>query len=207
VEKPGVYEVPLGTTYCQLLELAGGMQRGRTLRAFCPSGPTYGIHPPAHLDEPSNFGRFDDDKPRVGSGAVIFIDDTRCLIDVALNLTQFFRNESCGKCVPCRIGSSKMADLIQGISKGVKPPAFDRDQDIFPSSAGPGGAEKGSDMDCVQSVVVRLALTLNITSLCGLGQVVHMPIASVLEYWPAEVRRHLESVVTCNVCNQGRHRP
>jgi NADH:ubiquinone oxidoreductase subunit F (NADH-binding)/NADH:ubiquinone oxidoreductase subunit E len=178
VERPGVFEVPMGITYRELLAMCGGVRGGRKLKAFAPSGPSYGLHPPSHLDTPTDFRRFDGEEPGVGSGAIVFFDDTRCVMDVALNLTQFFRNESCGKCVPCRVGSTKMADIIRDTSEG-KPLPTD---------------EKLADL------IDRLATTLNITSICGLGQVVHMPILSVARYWPQEIDDHLAGKCSAKVC-------
>ncbi|HEY7087658.1 MAG TPA: NADH-ubiquinone oxidoreductase-F iron-sulfur binding region domain-containing protein, partial [Tepidisphaeraceae bacterium] len=178
VNKPGVYEVPLGTTYRELLDIVGGIRGGRKLKAFLPSGPTYGIHHPSKLDTPTDFGRFDDDTPRAGSGAVVFVDDSRCLVDIAMNLTQFYRNESCGKCVPCRVGSSKMVDLIRDCSAG----------------------RKLEGEETLAQVIDRLAVTLNVTSICGLGQVVHMPMQSVIKYWPEEVQAHYAGQCPAGVC-------
>jgi NADH:ubiquinone oxidoreductase subunit F (NADH-binding)/NADH:ubiquinone oxidoreductase subunit E len=207
VERPGVYEIPLGTTYEQMLRIAGGVRDGRQLKAFCPSGPSYGIHPPSMLGTPSNFGRFDDDVPRVGSGAVVFLDETRCVVDVALNLTQFFRNESCGKCVPCRVGSSKMVELARDISE-ARPLRTDEsiENSLFGAEeadgSGNGAADGEGDAErrLLERIVDRLATTLNITSLCGLGQVVHMPIAAVLKNWPEEIDRHLAGKCSAGVC-------
>jgi NADH:ubiquinone oxidoreductase subunit F (NADH-binding) len=102
----------------------------------------------------------------VGSAAIIAIAEDRCLVDAALNFTRFYRNESCGKCVPCRVGSQKIVDIIAGITQGTARP-----QDI--------------------AEIERLSLTLDLTSICGLGQVVPSPFASVLKYFKAEVDDHL----------------
>jgi NADH:ubiquinone oxidoreductase subunit F (NADH-binding)/NADH:ubiquinone oxidoreductase subunit E len=184
VNRPGVYEVPLGMTYRELLELVGGIRGGRQCKAFCPSGPTYGIHHPSKLDTPSDFGRFDEDLPRAGSGAVVYFDDSRCLVDVALNLTQFYRNESCGKCVPCRVGSAKMCELIKDCS----------------------GGRKLEGEETLAQVIDRLAVTLNVTSICGLGQVVHMPMQSVIKYWPEEVAAHFAGQCPAGVCGRQERR-
>ena len=178
VNKPGVFEVCMGTTYTDVIKLAGGMRGGRALKALCPSGPTGGFVPGSFADYPMDFkvwgpkgepmnewakaGGF----ASVGSAAIVAIADDRCLVDAALNFTRFYRNESCGKCVPCRVGSQKIVDIIAGIAQGTARP-----QDI-------------AEID-------RLSLTLDLTSICGLGQVVPSPMQSVLKYFRAEVDEHL----------------
>jgi formate dehydrogenase beta subunit len=178
VSAPGVFEVPMGTTYTELIRKAGGVRGGRALKAFCPSGPTGGFCPPAFADYPMDFKVFGpkgepmNDWAKaggfagVGSAAVIVLADDRCLVDAALNFTRFYRNESCGKCVPCRVGSQKIVDIIAGICQGT---ARQRDLD---------------EID-------RLSLTLDLTSICGLGQVVPSPIQSAFKYFRAEVDQHL----------------
>ena len=179
VNKPGVFEVCMGTTYHELIEMAGGMERGAKLKAICPSGPTGGFLPPSYADVPMDFKIFgpkgdpmnewakEGGMASVGSAAVIVLAEGTCLIDAALNFTRFYRNESCGKCVPCRVGSQKLVDIIAGIAQGTA-----RDQDM-------------AEID-------RLAETLDLTSICGLGQVVPSPIRSVIKYFNSEVEDHLK---------------
>jgi formate dehydrogenase beta subunit len=178
VNEPGVFEVCMGTKYSEVIQKAGGIRGGRALKAICPSGPTGGFLPAAFTDYPMDFKIFGpkgepmNDWAKaggfasVGSAAIIVLADDRCLVDAALNFTRFYRNESCGKCVPCRVGSQKIVDIIAGISQGT---ATDRDI---------------AEID-------RLSLTLDLTSICGLGQVVPSPIQSVLKYFRPEVEDHL----------------
>ncbi|MGA2233144.1 MAG: NAD(P)H-dependent oxidoreductase subunit E [Tepidisphaeraceae bacterium] len=178
VEKAGVFEICMGTTYTEVIKMAGGMRNGLKLKALCPSGPTGGFVPGAFADYPMDFKIFG---PKgepvnewakaggfasVGSAAIVAIAEDRCLVDAALNFTRFYRNESCGKCVPCRVGSQKVVDIIAGIGQGTARP-----QDI-------------AEID-------RLSMTLDLTSICGLGQVVSSPIQSVLKYFRSEVDDHL----------------
>jgi NADH:ubiquinone oxidoreductase subunit F (NADH-binding) len=105
------------------------------------------------------------------------------MLDMALNSTKFFRNESCGKCVPCRIGSQKLVDILTGWTRGE-------------------GAS--SDM----TLIDELANALRLTSICGLGQVVPVPIASVLKYFSDEVTAHYtERRCPAGVCPVGGSRP
>ena len=168
----------MGTTYTEVIKMAGGMRNGLKLKALCPSGPTGGFVPGAYADYPMDFKIFG---PKgepvnewakaggfasVGSAAIVAIAEDRCLVDAALNFTRFYRNESCGKCVPCRVGSQKVVDIIAGIGQGTARP-----QDI-------------AEID-------RLSMTLDLTSICGLGQVVSSPIQSVLKHFRSEVDEHL----------------
>ena len=102
----------------------------------------------------------------LGSGALVVCAEDTCMLDMALNSTRFFRNESCGKCVPCRVGSQKMVDLLTAWT------------------AGEGSA---SDM----ALIDELSDALRLTSICGLGQVVPAPISSVLKHFRDEVDAHL----------------
>ena len=178
VKNPGVFEVCMGTTYNELIEMAGGMEHGAPLKAICPSGPTGGFLPPSYGDVPMDFKIFgpkgdpvnewakEGGMASVGSAAIVILAEGTCLVDAALNFTRFYRNESCGKCVPCRVGSQKLVDIVAGIAQGTA-----RSQDI-------------TEID-------RLAETLDLTSICGLGQVVPSPIRSVLKYFKSEVDDHL----------------
>lgn len=185
VNKPGVFEIPMGTTYAEMLAKAGGVSKGRKLKAFAPSGPSFPFLPAtdALLNSALDFAGTKGAPPNavieaggsVGSGAIIFLAEGRCMLDSALNFTRFFRNESCGKCVPCRVGSQKMVDLIKELRSG-----------------------KARDFDYVE-VIENLGDVLKLTSICGLGQVVHKPIQSVIKYWPEEVDDHVRR----NVCAAG----
>jgi NADH:ubiquinone oxidoreductase subunit F (NADH-binding)/NADH:ubiquinone oxidoreductase subunit E len=187
VNKPGVWEIPMGTTYAEMLAKAGGVSKGRKLKAFAPSGPSFPFLPATDelmnsaLDFPGTKGAppnaVMDAGAHVGSGAIIFLAEGRCMLDSALNFTRFFRNESCGKCVPCRVGSQKMVDLIKDLRNG-----------------------RAKEYDYVDTIN-GLADVLKLTSICGLGQVVHKPIQSVLKYWKQEVDDHLtRNVCPANVC-------
>ncbi len=183
VSKPGVFEVPMGTTYQEALQMGGGMLDGKKLKAFAPSGPSGGFLPPQFLDKSMDFKVMGEVKineaktfsSMLGSGAVVFMAEGTCMLDMALNAVRFFRNESCGKCVPCRVGSQKMVDIIYNLSQG-----------------------KASDDDV--AMIDTLADTLLMTSICGLGQVVPAPILSTLHYFRAEVNAHARGECPSGVC-------
>jgi NADH:ubiquinone oxidoreductase subunit F (NADH-binding)/NADH:ubiquinone oxidoreductase subunit E len=167
VRAPGVFEIPMGITYRQLLfEYAGGPVPGHQIKAFAPSGPAGGYLPAASLDLPIDWAAMTKAGSTVGSGAVVVCDERACMLDMALNAVRFFRNESCGKCVPCRVGSAKLTDLLTAWTRGEH------------------GAQD-------TSLVNDLTHALKLTSICGLGQVVPVPITSVAMHFRDEVDAHL----------------
>ncbi|HWE32359.1 MAG TPA: NAD(P)H-dependent oxidoreductase subunit E [Solirubrobacteraceae bacterium] len=156
IAKPDVYCVPMGTTARELLELAGGVADSGTLQAFQPGGSSSNFLGPEQLDVPLDFKPLADADSMLGSGAVVVIDDRTDLLAAATNVLRFFRNESCGKCVPCRVGSHKAhAILAEAIANGLTP-------------------------DDIDERIDRLEETLRMTSICGLGQVALGPVMSVL---------------------------
>jgi NADH:ubiquinone oxidoreductase subunit F (NADH-binding)/NADH:ubiquinone oxidoreductase subunit E len=164
---PGVYEVPMGTPVSELIfKYGGGVADGKRLKAFAPSGPSSGYLPASMVDVHLDFKSLADAGSMLGSGALVVCSEDRCMLDMALNATEFFRNESCGKCVPCRVGSQKLVEMLSGWTEG-----------------------KGSFADL--TLIDELSATLRQTSICGLGQVVPAPIASVLKHFREEVEAHI----------------
>ena len=167
VVRPGVYEVPMGTPVSELIfKYGGGIAGGKQLKGFAPSGPSSGYLPASMADVRLDFKSLADAGSMLGSGALVVCAEDRCMLDMALNSTQFFRNESCGKCVPCRVGSQKLVEMLTGWTEG-----------------------KGSAADV--ALIDELSAALRLTSICGLGQVVPAPIASVLKHFRAEVESHI----------------
>ncbi len=156
VATPGVHEVAEGTTLSQLVELCGGMRDGRRLAAFLPGGASTGFLGPEHADVPMTFEDLRAAGSALGTGAVVVVGEGRDLVDVAASLTRFFRNESCGKCVPCRLGTEKAVDLLEG-ARG--------------RALGPDERARLADLD----------RALRDTSICGLGQVALVSLTSALE--------------------------
>jgi NADH:ubiquinone oxidoreductase subunit F (NADH-binding) len=154
VEQPGVFEVPVGTTLRQLVDLAGGIRDGAELLAFLPGGASTGFLSAQQIDVPMTWEALAELGSALGSGAVIVIGAGRDLVEIAGNLTAFFRNESCGKCVPCRIGTQKAVKLIEV-----------------------GDADALARIPALREI-------LRETSICGLGQAALNPISSVLENFP-----------------------
>ncbi len=156
VERPGVYCVPMGTTARSLLELAGGVSGGRPLAAIQPGGASSNFLGPDKLDVELDFGTVRDAGSMLGSGALVVIAAGTDVLAAAVNVLRFFRDESCGKCVPCRVGSSKAHIILSGVL------------------ASGGGA---SDVD---ARIGELEEVMRRTSICGLGQVALGPVVSVL---------------------------
>jgi formate dehydrogenase beta subunit len=166
VRTPGVFEVPMGISYRQLInDYAGGPVAGHAIKAFAPSGPAGGYLPASALDLPIDWAAMTKAGSTVGSGAVVVCDERACMLDMALNAVRFFRNESCGKCVPCRVGSAKLTDLLSAWTRGEQGPQDD-------------------------PLVADLTHALKLTSICGLGQVVPVPISSVTTHFRDEVDAH-----------------
>jgi NADH:ubiquinone oxidoreductase subunit F (NADH-binding) len=169
--RPGVFEVPLGITMREVLfDYAGGVRGGRALKAFAPSGPSSGYLPASMADVRLDFKALAEAGSMLGSGAIVVCDDTTCMLDMALNAVRFYRNESCGKCVPCRVGSQKMVDLLVRWTQGGLPEAQYR-----------------ADFDLLS----ELSHAMSLASICGLGQIVPAPIQSVLKHFRAEVDAHV----------------
>jgi len=161
VEKPGVYEIPLGTTVRELIELAGGVKGGKKLLAFAPGGASSNFLPAELADVKLDFAELARAGSMLGSGAVVVVAEGTDLLAVAANVTRFFRNESCGKCVPCRLGSEKAVELLDGVRFGQLPQTA---LDVLP----------------------ELGETMALTSICGLGQVAVAPAISLLRLHRAE---------------------
>jgi NADH:ubiquinone oxidoreductase subunit F (NADH-binding)/NADH:ubiquinone oxidoreductase subunit E len=167
VRNPGVFEIRMGTPASEvILNFAGGPPEGKRVKAFSPSGVTSGFLPPSFLDVPLDFQSMAAAGTMLGSGAIVVCAEGRCMLDLALNTVRFFRNESCGKCVPCRLGSQKLFELVMGWTQGQ------------------GRAE---DLQTIEA----LSETLKQTSICGLGQFLPYSVLSVLKYFREEVYAHI----------------
>ena len=119
VNKPGVYELPLGTPLRYLIEECGeGIPHGRGIKAVFPGGPSFSMVGPDHLDLPMDFDSLKKAGTGLGSAGVIVVDDATCMVEETLKFSQFFEVESCGQCPPCRIGTGELASLVAKIEHG-----------------------------------------------------------------------------------------
>ncbi len=127
IERPGVYEVPFGATLRGLIESAGGVRRGRTLKAVLLGGAAGTFVTPDELDLPLTFEGTRAAGASLGSGVVMLFDDTIDLADIVLRIAAFFRDESCGQCVPCRVGTERQEEVLRRLAAG-KPLGSLRDE-------------------------------------------------------------------------------
>ncbi|MEW4487781.1 NADH-ubiquinone oxidoreductase-F iron-sulfur binding region domain-containing protein [Thalassoglobus sp. JC818] len=159
VRSPGVFEVPMGTTFSEVIEMAGGVTDDKHVKAFLPGGASSLFLGPDKLETPIDFDAVRKAGSMLGTGALMVFHEDRDLYSLATNLTQFFRNESCGKCVPCRIGSHQAVTLLESGGLGEEDVEF----------------------------LGELHETLQETSICGLGQVALAPVLSMLKNFPEEI--------------------
>ena len=153
----------MGTTVRELIDRAGGMKDGHKLLAFAPGGASSNFLPADRVDVPLDFAAVQKAGSMLGSGALVVVAEGTDLFALATNVVKFFRNESCGKCVPCRVGSQKAVEILEGVRAGTMPRAA---LDVLP----------------------ELGDTMLQTSICGLGQVAVAPALSVLKTWPELAR-------------------
>ena len=124
INKPGSYEMQLGTPIRELLEEeCGGMLAGSELKAFQPGGGSMQVLLPEHVDLPLDMNAVQKAGSSLGAGAMIFMDQTTCLVDVSMRLVDFYEHESCGKCVPCREGTYFQSQLMHKLEAGLATPA------------------------------------------------------------------------------------
>ncbi|MCY4544968.1 MAG: NADH-quinone oxidoreductase subunit NuoF [Gemmatimonadetes bacterium] len=162
VNRPGVYEIPLGTRVRDLIDNeGGGVSGGRKLKAFSPGGTSSGFLPASMADIPLDFKPLADAGSMLGSGAVIVLAEGTDMVDLALNAVTFFRNESCGKCVPCRTGTEHLVQLLEKVLEGNGRP----------------------DM---LAPVQDVAEAMELSSICGLGQAAALPLTSARMHFPEE---------------------
>jgi len=156
VERPDVYCVRAGSTARDLIELAGGVTEGREVGAIQPGGASSNFLGPGQLDVPLDWKPLQEAGTMLGSGAVIVMAEGTDLLAAGTNVLRFFRNESCGKCVPCRVGSAKAYTMLTDL------------------------LEQGKGVEDVPDEIKQLEETVRKTSICGLGQVALGPVLSVI---------------------------
>jgi NADH:ubiquinone oxidoreductase subunit F (NADH-binding) len=168
VERPDVYCVRAGTTTRELVELAGGVTGSREIGAFQPGGASSNFLGAEHLDVPLDWKPLQEAGSMLGSGALTIVAEGTNMLAAGTNVLRFFRNESCGKCVPCRVGSNKAHTMLTDL------------------------LEQGKGAGDVPDEILQLEATLRMTSICGLGQVAMGPLLSVLglERGGAAAREH-----------------
>jgi NADH-quinone oxidoreductase subunit F len=168
VNKPGNYEVPLGTPFSELLEMAGGVRKGHKLKAVIPGGSSAPVLPgEVMMDCTMDFDCIAKAGSMLGSGAVIVMDETVCMVRALERLSYFYFEESCGQCTPCREGTGWMYRVIHRIEHGQGRP---------------------EDMDLLNSVAGRIGGH----TICALGDAAAMPVQSFLKHFGNEFAYHVE---------------
>ncbi|NQS75990.1 MAG: NADH-quinone oxidoreductase subunit NuoF [Peptococcaceae bacterium] len=177
INNTGIIEVPMGTTLREIVyEIGGGIPRKKAFKAVQTGGPSGGCIPAEHLDTPVDYDSLGALGAIMGSGGMIVLDEDTCMVDIAKFFLDFVVDESCGKCSPCRIGTKRMYEILDNISKG-----------------------KGKEGDI--ELLEELATTIKATALCGLGQTAPNPVLSTIRYFRHEYEEHIrDRKCTCNVC-------
>jgi len=176
VQRTGLVEVPMGTTLRQLIfEIGGGVPEGRTFKAVQTGGPSGGCLPADRLDLPVDFDALTEAGSMMGSGGMIVMDDSSCMVDVARYFVNFLLEESCGKCTPCRLGLPQLSALLGQVTAGQATEA---------------------DLATIEAV----SQTMTDCSLCGLGKSAANPVMSTLRYFRHEYEAHLRGCCPAGVC-------
>jgi bidirectional [NiFe] hydrogenase diaphorase subunit len=167
VENTGLIEVPMGITLREIIhQIGGGIPDGKKYKAVQTGGPSGGCIPAEHLDSPVDYESLARIGSIMGSGGMIVMDETSCMVDVAKYFMEFCMSESCGKCIPCRAGTQQMHGILEKITAGEATPA-----DV--------------------ALLEELCDLVRNTSLCGLGQSAPNPVVTTLKYFRKEYDAHL----------------
>ncbi len=166
VNNIGLVEVPMGTTLREIVyDIGGGIPNRRDFKAAQTGGPSGGCIPKEHLDTPIDYESLKQIGSMMGSGGLIVMDDTKCMVCLAKFYLEFTVSESCGKCTPCRIGTKRMLEILERLCSG-----------------------EGEEYDIYK--LEKLAVNIQKSSICGLGQSAPNPVISTLKYFREEFRQH-----------------
>jgi NADH:ubiquinone oxidoreductase subunit F (NADH-binding) len=167
VRNAGLVEVPMGTSLREIVfDIGGGIGSDKEIKAVQTGGPSGGVIPVEYLDTPVDYENLQKLGSIMGSGGMIVMDVGDCMVDVARFYLRFCVDESCGKCVPCRIGGFQMLDILNNIAKG-----------------------EGKEEDI--SKLKRISRAMAKASLCGLGQTAPNPVVSTINYFENEYMEHV----------------
>lgn len=168
IRNTGLVEVPMGTTLREIIEeIGGGIPNGKKFKAAQTGGPSGGCIPAEHFDIPIDYDNLISIGSMMGSGGLIVLDEDDCMVDIAKFFLEFTVEESCGKCTPCRIGTKRMLEILEKISKGQATP---------------------EDLDKLE----ELCYYIKENSLCGLGQTAPNPVLSTLRFFRDEYESHIK---------------
>lgn len=168
VNNIGLVEVPMGTTLREIVfDIGGGIPNGREFKAAQTGGPSGGCIPKEHLDTPIDYESLSNIGSMMGSGGLIVMDDSKCMVNIAKFYLDFTVSESCGKCTPCRIGTKRMLEILDRMCEG-----------------------KADEDDLYK--LEKLALNIKKSAICGLGQTAPNPVLSTLKYFRDEYMEHIK---------------
>jgi NADH-quinone oxidoreductase subunit F len=168
VNKPGNYEVPLGTPFADLLELAGGVRKGHQLKAVIPGGSSTPVVPGEKmLTVDMSYDGISKGGSMLGAGSVIVMDDSTCMVKALERIAYFYYEESCGQCTPCREGTGWLYRVVKRIENGEG---------------------KQEDLD----KLVDVANNINGNTICALGDAAAAPVMSFIKHFPDEFQYHID---------------
>jgi NADH-quinone oxidoreductase subunit F len=176
VRRAGLVEIPMGTTLRDVVfDIGGGIPNNKKCKAVQIGGPSGGCVPEAHLDLPTDYEQLKNFGTIMGSGGLVVVDESTCMVDFAKYFMEFIQNESCGKCIPCREGTRRMLEILEAVTRP---------------------RHKEDDLDALLRVqgimhLQKLAETIKATSLCGLGQSAPNPVLSTLQWFRDEYEAHV----------------
>jgi NADH-quinone oxidoreductase subunit F len=168
IANSGLVEVPMGAPLSSIIfDIGGGIPRNKQFKAVQTGGPSGGCIPARFLDTPVEYETLAQLGSIMGSGGMVVLDDTTCMVEIARYFLSFTQAESCGKCVPCRLGTRQMLEILTRITQG-----------------------KGQDSDL--DTLLSIAKTVKLCSLCGLGQSCPNPVLTTLNYFREEYETHIK---------------
>jgi NADH-quinone oxidoreductase subunit F len=176
IQRGGLIEIPMGTTIREIVEdIGGGVSAGRRFKAVQIGGPSGGCVPARLADTPVDFESLREIGAIMGSGGLVVLDDTSCMVDIARYFLQFTQDQSCGKCTFCRIGTKRMLDILDRlcVGKATRPHLEELE---------------------------RLAVQVGAGSLCGLGKTAPNPVLTTLKYFRDEYEAHLQGRCPAQKC-------
>jgi NADH-quinone oxidoreductase subunit F len=168
ISNSGLVEVPMGTPLSSIIfDIGGGIPRGKQFKAVQTGGPSGGCIPAQFIDTPVEYDSLGKLGSIMGSGGMVVLDENTCMVEVARYFLSFTQTESCGKCVPCRLGTRQMLEILTRITQG-----------------------KGQDSDI--DILLNIAKTVKECSLCGLGQTCPNPVLTTINYFRDEYEAHIK---------------
>lgn len=168
INKPGNYEIPMGTPFSELLALAGGIREGHTIKAVIPGGSSTPVIPGEDmLDVPMNYDGISKAGSMLGAGSVIIMDDSTCMVKALERIAEFYYEESCGQCTPCREGTGWLYRVVKRIEHGQ-------------------GTQEDLDR------LVEVAKNINGNTICALGDAAAAPVISFIKHFRDEFQFHID---------------